>query len=74
VYISIAVTALLFALAHLPQLNSEISAFFAILGLGLIFGIARQRTGSILPPIIFHATYNLMYIIIGVTNFLILGY
>lgn len=73
-YVSIGITALLFALAHLPQLSSDISGFFIILALGCIFGLARQRTGSILPPIIFHAIYNSVYIIIGIVNFLTLGY
>lgn len=73
-YISIAVTSLLFALAHLPQLGCEISGFFVIFAIGILLGSARYKTGSVLPPIIFHTIYNSVYIIIGVINFMILGY
>lgn len=73
-YIAVGVTALLFTLAHLPQLGGEPCAFLAIFSLGIIFALARLKTGSILPPIIFHAIYNFIYIAIGVLNFYTLGY
>jgi membrane protease YdiL (CAAX protease family) len=73
-YIAVGVTALLFALAHMPQLGCEPYAFLAIFALGIIFGLARQKTDSILPPIIFHGIYNFVYIALGLVNFYILGY
>ena len=55
---AIAVSALLFLLVHLPQLDGYWPAMLAILGLGIVAGIARARTGSLLGAIAVHISYN----------------
>lgn len=55
---AIVVAALLFLLLHLPQLDGYWPAMLAILGLGLVAGIARVKTGSLLGAIAVHIAYN----------------
>lgn len=56
--VAIVMSALLFLLLHLPQLDGYWPAMLAILGLGLTAGIARARTGSLLGSITVHIAYN----------------
>jgi membrane protease YdiL (CAAX protease family) len=55
---AIVMSALLFLLLHVPQLDGYWPAMVAILGLGLVAGIARVRTGSLLGAIAVHIAYN----------------
>ena len=72
--VSVALTSLLFALAHIRQLEFEIVPTAIILILGVMFGILRYRTKSLLAPIVFHGIYNLVYILLGALNFFLVGY
>ena len=56
VYIGIFIASLLFALSHLIVLTGwlRVATFFP----GLVMGILRQRGGSVLPSIIYHAICN----------------
>lgn len=56
--VAIITSAFLFLLLHLPQLDGYWPAMLAILGLGLVAGIARARTGSLLGAIAVHIAYN----------------
>ena len=71
---SVLLTSVLFAAAHLPQLNFEILDFGIILMLGLLFGVLREKTGSVLVPIAFHGIYNIISVVVGVANYFISGY
>jgi len=71
---SIGLTSALFAAAHLPQLNYELSGVAVIFAAGLFFAVMRQKEDSILVPVFFHAMYNLVYVVVGSANYLIVGY
>jgi len=49
------ITSILFAIAHLDTLH-----IIAVFPLGVLFGYLRQKTGSIWPPMIAHATNNIL--------------
>ena len=55
----VALSSALFALAHVAVLGAATAglAFFP----GLLFGWLRARTGSLLAPVLFHATANIGY-------------
>lgn len=53
---TILVTAICFAIVHMQYAIPEM---FVVLGLGLILGIARWRTGSVYLPIAIHSVNNL---------------
>jgi membrane protease YdiL (CAAX protease family) len=73
-YASILATSALFAMAHMVQLDFRFAHVFIIFVLGGIFGVLRYRTGSTAVPILFHALYNLVYILVGFFNYIVLGY
>lgn len=47
-----------FLLIHLPQLDGYWPAMLGILGLGIVAGIARAWTGSLLGAVLVHVAYN----------------
>ena len=63
-----------FTLAHAPQPNFGILDLAVMFGFGIIFGVARYKTGSVLAPVIFHSLYNSVYAAVGLAGFHILGY
>lgn len=71
---SILATSTLFAIAHFSVFNPDITWLAIIFVNGLVWAILREKTGSILIPILFHFIYNLTSISIGIFNFFILGY
>lgn len=56
-------SALLFALLHRSLL-----AFPQMLAIGLVLGRLRQRSGSLMLPIIFHAFYNFAVLVLNFTR------
>ncbi len=68
------VTSALFMLAHYPQVKDEPVFAATLFLLGLIITYARAVTGSTLLAILMHHIYNLMYVAIGLMNYLILKY
>lgn len=68
------VTSALFMLAHYPQVRDEPVFAATLFLLGLIITYARALTGSTLLAILMHHIYNLMYVAIGLMNYLILRY
>jgi membrane protease YdiL (CAAX protease family) len=52
-------TALLFALVHF-----SIATLIPIFIMGVIMGVLRERTGSILPSMLFHSLNNLFALVI----------
>jgi len=57
IYAGIFVTALIFGFSHIQYLNYS-TALFAVMAIGLILGITRQKTGSIMPCIFAHLINN----------------
>ncbi|MGH0036071.1 MAG: CPBP family intramembrane glutamic endopeptidase [Myxococcota bacterium] len=54
-------TACLFGLAHFQpgySVAASVGTFLAVLPLGVVLGMVRIATGSLLAPILFHAGYN----------------
>lgn len=56
--VAVGVGAFLFLLLHVAQLDGYWPAFIAILALGIVAGIARVQTGSLIGAITVHAAYN----------------
>ncbi len=56
--IAIFVAALLFVLIHVPQLDGYWPAMLGIFGLGIVAGVAREWTGSLLGAVLVHVAYN----------------
>jgi len=54
-HVVLAITSILFALAHVDTLH-----VIAVFPLGLLFGYLRHKTGSIWAPMIAHATNNIL--------------
>ncbi len=59
-HMAIALTAGLFALMHVTQY--PVGIILLIIPMGVIFGYARTRTGSIWVPVVLHVTNNLLSI------------
>lgn len=59
---AVAVTSLLFALAHAPD---GPLAFADVLASAILLGVLRHRTGSIVPGVIAHALGNLQAIVVA---------
>jgi len=74
VLVSILSTSILFALAHMPQLDFRPLDTAMIFVLGLVFGTMRYMTGSSVISIFFHGLYNLIYVVIGFIIYFIVGY
>lgn len=56
-----AVTTLLFCLAHVPAQGALWAGL--VLVPSLVFGLLRERSGSVLPPIALHALYNAGFLV-----------
>ncbi len=56
--VAVVATALLFALLHSVDLWGNWFAILWILIVGYVLGIVRNRSGSVIPGIIIHTTYN----------------
>jgi len=59
---AIAVTSILFTLAHGPE---DAVSFADVLASAVLLGVLRQRTGSIIPGVIAHALGNLQAIVVA---------
>jgi len=53
---TILVTALLFALLHVGQYDFMVLSYIFVLG--ILLGLAREKTGSILTPVVMHMVNN----------------
>jgi membrane protease YdiL (CAAX protease family) len=53
---AVIVTALIFSLAHIGAVTPTALVLLVLVGVAL--GVARERTGSLLAPIVFHALFN----------------
>ncbi len=58
VSVAIRVTAVLFALLHVPQLWGSWAGMLLIFAVGFILSTLRARTGSLIPTVIVHTAYN----------------
>jgi membrane protease YdiL (CAAX protease family) len=58
VSVAILVTAVLFALLHVPQLWGSWAGMLLIFAVGFILSTLRARTGSLIPTVIVHTAYN----------------
>jgi membrane protease YdiL (CAAX protease family) len=58
VSVAIRVTAVLFALLHVPQLWGSWAGMLLIFSVGFILSTLRARTGSLIPTVIVHTAYN----------------
>ncbi len=56
--ITVRTTALLFALLHVPQLLGSYAGMLMIFAVGYVLSDLRERTGSMIPPLIVHTAYN----------------
>jgi membrane protease YdiL (CAAX protease family) len=73
-FAAVLVTSFLFSLAHSPRMGLNFEALSIIFFLGLLFGYLRNSMGSIYIPILFHAIYNTVYMIVSTANYIRLGY
>src|SRR5262249_37753989 len=55
---AVSVTAILFALLHLPQLWGSWAGVVLIFVVGYVLSFVRQRSNSIIPSFIIHTCYN----------------
>ena len=55
---AVRVTAVLFALLHVPQLWGSWAGMLLIFAVGFILSTLRARTGSLIPTVIVHTAYN----------------
>jgi membrane protease YdiL (CAAX protease family) len=56
--IAVRTTAVLFALLHVPQLWGSRAGMLVIFAVGYVLSDLRERTGSMIPPVIVHTAYN----------------
>jgi CAAX protease family protein len=57
---AVSVTAILFALLHLPQLWGSWAGVALIFVVGYVLSFVRQRSNSLIPSFIIHTSYNAM--------------
>jgi membrane protease YdiL (CAAX protease family) len=55
---AVSVTAILFALLHLPQLWGSWAGVILIFVVGYVLSFVRQRSNSLIPSFIIHTSYN----------------
>jgi len=55
---AVSVTAILFALLHLPQLWGSWAGIALIFVVGYVLSFVRQRSNSLIPSFIIHTSYN----------------
>ena len=60
--LAVPVTAVLFALLHLPQLGEAGRASLLIFVVGYVLSLVRQRSNSLIPSFIIHTSYNAMLV------------
>jgi membrane protease YdiL (CAAX protease family) len=60
---AVCLTALAWTLAH-----GLVAGFPVLLAFGIILGVVRLRTGSVLPGMLTHATFNAISLIVAVTT------
>lgn len=70
---SVALTSVLFVLAHIPQSGLNPAGICMMLVTAFALGIARYSSGSIIPSVIFHGVYNLTYALTGASIYLLMG-
>jgi CAAX protease family protein len=58
--VAVPVTAVLFALLHVPQLWGSWAGVALIFVVGYILSLVRERSNSIIPSLIMHTSYNAM--------------
>jgi membrane protease YdiL (CAAX protease family) len=58
--VAVPMTAVLFALPHIPQLWGSWSAILVIFFVGYVLSAVRQRSNSVIPSFIIHTAYNAM--------------
>lgn len=56
--VAVSVTAILFALLHLPQLWGSWAGVALIFVVGYVLSLVRQRSNSLIPSFIIHTSYN----------------
>ena len=71
---SVVITSVLFAAAHAPQMEFDLTGVGTIFLIGLFLGFLRKKFDSVLIPVLFHGLYNSVYIVVGTLNYLIVGY
>ena len=59
-WIAVSVTAILFALLHLPQLWGSWAGVVLIFVVGYVLSYVRLRANSLIPSFIIHTSYNAM--------------
>jgi uncharacterized protein len=64
VAVALAGSSILFALAH----GLEVGEWLPILPLGIVFALLAERSGSLLPAMIGHATVNALAILAGLAS------
>jgi membrane protease YdiL (CAAX protease family) len=69
---AVPLTALLFALPHVPQLWGSWSAIIVIFFVGYILSAVRQRSNSVIPSFVIHTAYNAMLFGLFALNSLVL--
>jgi hypothetical protein len=64
---SVAVTACLFALIHLPALpeGARLVGVTTLAALGAVWGVLYERTGRIAAPILAHAAFNVANLLLA---------
>lgn len=68
---SIVITSGLFTLAHYPQIKNDYTFMAGIFFLSVIITYGRAKTGSTMLAVIMHHLYNLIYVGIGFTDYVI---
>ncbi len=58
--VAVPVTAILFALLHVPQLWGSWAGVALIFLVGYILSLIRDRSGSLIPSLVIHTSYNAM--------------
>jgi len=68
---AVSVTAILFALLHLPQLWGSWAGVILIFVVGYVLSFVRQRSNSLIPSFIIHTSYNGMLFTMFVVSTLV---
>jgi membrane protease YdiL (CAAX protease family) len=70
---SVILTSVLFVMAHLPQVGLNAAGISTMSLTAVALGVARYRSGSVIPSVIFHGVYNLTYALSGTAFYLLMG-
>jgi membrane protease YdiL (CAAX protease family) len=71
---AVILTSVLFTAAHNPQSSEDVVYAVTLFSLSLMITYARAKTGSTLFAILMHHIYNLIYVVVGIANYLVLKY